>query len=93
MPRTPLFRLLQRSYALARESARTGVPVDEVVGRAREARTLTRRGFLGGAATVAGLTLVGGPSRLLAQAGTRKSGEVLIVGAGLAGSRSRCCGR
>jgi monoamine oxidase len=83
--RTPLFRLLQRSYALARESARTGVPVDEVVGRAREARTLTRRGFLGGAATVAGLTLVGGPSRLLAQAGTSKSGEVLIVGAGLAG--------
>jgi monoamine oxidase len=81
--RTPLFRLLQRSYALARESARTGIPVDEVVDRAREARTITRRGFLQGSAAVAGLTLIGGPKRLLAQA--EKGGEVLIVGAGLAG--------
>lgn len=85
MSRTPLFRLLQRSFALARESARSGVPVDEVVDRAREARTITRRGFLQGSATVAGLTLVGGPSRLLAQAGRAKTGEVLIVGAGVAG--------
>ncbi len=91
MSRTPLFRLLQRSYALARESARTGVPADEVVGRAREARALTRRGFLQGSAALAGLTLVGGPSRLLAQRGQPKrqnrkpGGEVLIVGAGLAG--------
>lgn len=87
MSRTPLFRLLQRSYALARESARTGVPVDEVVGRDREARTLTRRGFLQGSAAVAGLTLVGGvasPSRLLAQP-KRGAGEVVIVGAGMAG--------
>jgi monoamine oxidase len=83
--RAPLFRLLQRSYALARESARTGVPVDEVVGRAREVRTLTRRGFLQGSAAVAGLTLVGGPSRLLAQPGKGQTGEVVIVGAGLAG--------
>ncbi len=85
MSRTPLFRLLQRSYALARESARTGVPVDEVIGHAHEARTLTRRGFLQGSAAAAGLTLVGGPSRLLAQPAKGKGGEVLIVGAGIAG--------
>jgi monoamine oxidase len=83
--RTPLFRLVQRSYALARESARTGVPVDEVVERAREAR-ITRRSFLGGTAAAAGLALAGRPRRAFAApARNARDGEVLVVGAGIAG--------
>jgi hypothetical protein len=40
VPRTPLFRVLQRSFRLARLSAETGRPAGEVVDEAREAREL-----------------------------------------------------
>lgn len=86
MSRAPLFRLLQRSYALARESVRTGVPVREVV---EQSHSLTRRSFLGGSAGLAGLAMAGcRPFRApetAASAGVRSGGEVVIVGAGIAG--------
>jgi monoamine oxidase len=91
MPRTPLFRLLQRSLHLAQASLRTGVPTDELAGMAarwRESSLLSRRQLLGGAAATAGLALAGcklrGPAAGTAKASLQK-GEVLIVGAGIAG--------
>lgn len=90
MARTPLFRILQRSYAQARKARRTGKPVREVVERERESRQapgISRRQFLGGAAATAGLALAGCRSAL-GTAGRPLSGrraEVLIVGAGIAG--------
>lgn len=83
MPRAPLFRLLQRSYDLARQSSRTGVPVREVV---EQSHGLTRRGFLGGTAAAAGLALAGcQPFRAPKGAAAGRGGEVVIVGAGIAG--------
>lgn len=90
MPRTPLFRLLQRSYTLARASARTGLPAREVVDAAREGG-LSRRGLLKGAAAAGGLALAGcRPFSAVAKppaglAAGRGGGEVVIVGAGIAG--------
>jgi hypothetical protein len=40
VPRTPLFRVLQRSFRLARLSAETGRPAGEVVDEARELRAV-----------------------------------------------------
>ena len=86
VPRTPLFRLLQRSYTLARESARTGRPAREVVEASREAG-LTRRGFLKGSAAVGGLALAGCRpfSAPVTAAAGGKGGGVVVVGAGIAG--------
>ena len=80
MARTPLFRLLQRSFRLARHSVVTGRPAEEIV------EGLTRRQLLGGAAAAAGLSLVGcrpfaSPARTAEGGGQR----VVIIGAGIAG--------
>ena len=89
MPRTPLFRTLQRSFRLARLAAETGRPADEITGIVRERPPgLTRRQLLGGTAAAAGLALVG--CRPFAPPPPRpaRSGEglrVVIAGAGIAG--------
>lgn len=90
MPRTPLFRMLRRSYRLARHSVTTGKPVDEVVGEWREAAGLSRRQLLGGTTAAVGLALAGcrpfaSPVRGVAGAGGPASVRVVIVGAGIAG--------
>ena len=93
MPRTPLFRVLQRSFRLARLSAETGRPPDEIVDEVRAARDvrdnagLTRRQLLGGTAAAAGLALVGcspfaPPPRAAVRGGGRR---VVIIGAGISG--------
>ncbi|HSG38064.1 MAG TPA: twin-arginine translocation signal domain-containing protein, partial [Thermoanaerobaculia bacterium] len=81
MARTPLFRMLQRSFRLARHSVVTGRPAEEVAG-------LTRRQLLGGAAAAAGLSLVGcrpfaPPARTAESGGGGR--RVVIVGGGIAG--------
>ena len=93
MPRTPLFRVLQRSFRMARLSAETGRPPDEIVDEAHAARDvrenagLTRRQLLGGTAAAAGLALVGcrpfAPPRRAAVRGDGR--RVVIVGAGISG--------
>jgi monoamine oxidase len=87
MPRTPLFRLLQRSLRLARLVDETGRAPEEIAATARAAG-LTRRQLLGGTAAAAGLALAGcrpfapPPPRMSRSGGGRK---VVIVGAGIAG--------
>jgi monoamine oxidase len=84
MARTPLFRMVRRSFRLARRSVRTGLPVDEVVDRAREAPGITRRQLLGGAAAAGGLALVR-PFTAWAQPGADPGHRVVVIGAGIAG--------
>ncbi|HYG65646.1 MAG TPA: NAD(P)/FAD-dependent oxidoreductase [Thermoanaerobaculia bacterium] len=95
MARTPLFRMIQRSLAMAQLSRRTGEPPRELLDRWHEAR-LSRRQLLGGAAlATAGLALSScGPRRTgepssqgTAEGKVRPAtkGEVLIIGAGIAG--------
>jgi monoamine oxidase len=84
LPKTPLFRVVQRSFRLARFSRRSGLPPGEVVERSREA-VLTRRQFLGGSAAAAGLALAGCRPFAPAQRTGRSDREVLVVGAGIAG--------
>lgn len=83
MARSPLFRLVRHALRLADLSTRSGIPVDELIERARAER-LTRRAFLRGAATAAAaLPLSGGlVGRALAAPG---GAEVAIVGGGIAG--------
>lgn len=87
MPRTPLFRALQRTSRLAHRSLATGKPPDEVVDEWREAAKISRRQLLRGTAAAAGLALVG--CRPFAPARTGRTGargtRVVIVGAGIAG--------
>jgi monoamine oxidase len=94
MSRTPLFRLIRRSLRLARISLRTGIPVDEVVDLWREDSKISRRLFLGAAITAAGLAATGGrlfqgksylSESLPLAAQSTSAGEVLIIGAGIAG--------
>lgn len=86
MARTPLFRVVQRSFRLARHSVRTGLPVDEVVDRARETPGITRRQLLGGAAAAGGLALVRPFGRATwAQPGAESGHTVVVIGAGIAG--------
>jgi monoamine oxidase len=86
MARTPLFRVVQRSFRLARHSVRSGLPVDEVVERAREAPGITRRQLLGGAAAAGGLVLVRPFGRLAwAQPEAGTGHRVVVIGAGIAG--------
>jgi monoamine oxidase len=89
LSRTPLFRMLRRSFRMARTSVATGKPADEIAGEWREASRLTRRQFVGGTAAAAGLALAGcrpfaPPPRTAAGAGADGS-RVVIVGAGIAG--------
>lgn len=92
MSRTPLFRLIRRSLRLAQVSLRTGMPADEAVDRWRDTPKISRRYFLGAtAATAAGLAAGCGrfPDRSSksesSSSKARSAGEVLIVGAGIAG--------
>ncbi|MGE0717411.1 MAG: flavin monoamine oxidase family protein [Alphaproteobacteria bacterium] len=95
--RTPLFRALARALMLARAAERTGIPADEIAG-AVDARGLTRRRFMGGAAVSAAAVLAAAkgarafdaigslpavPPPLPPLGGTGP--RVAIVGAGMAG--------
>lgn len=89
MARTPLFRLIRRSLRLAQVSLRTGMPADEAVERWRAAPKVSRRYFLGAsAATAAGMALTGCKLRGVPGSTSSKAkgaGEVLVLGAGIAG--------
>ena len=95
MPRSPLFGALQRSFRLARAAAVSGRSLDELQEvreqwkGERETHLLTRRSVLGGGAAAAGLALAGCAVRPLRPlAGSPPSGpggEVVVVGAGIAG--------
>src|SRR5688572_4001424 len=94
MSRTPLFRLIRRSLRLAQVSLRTGMPADEVVDRWRDTPKISRRYFLGTTAvTAAGLAAGCGrfpdkssqPGSSSANSKAASAGEVLIIGAGIAG--------
>ena len=95
MPRAPLFRVLQRSYRLAREAVTTGRSLPDVLERheERQALNLTRRGFLGGTAAATALTSPllrpwrGGRRLPLAAARPpRGDAKVVIIGAASPGS-------
>lgn len=90
MPRSPLLHLLRRSARVCRRSARTGVPIDELIDPAFTARCgadaptpgLSRRAFL--ATAGAGALALGGCRTLPVQPRGREA-QVIVVGAGLAG--------
>ena len=100
MSRTPLFRLLQRSYRTASYSLSHAEPVDEVLDRreaVREARIaqlgergMSRRQFVAGTAAVAAVAALDACAPASPTPGVTPSrgdgGEpVIIVGAGIAG--------
>ena len=100
MSRTPLFRLLQRSYRAASYSLTRNEPLDEVIDRrdaAHEARVaarydlrMSRRQFVAGTAAVtavAALDACAPASPTPTPAPTRGDGgpPVIIIGAGIAG--------
>lgn len=83
MGRTPLFLLLRRAARIARASLHTAIPLDELEQQAREVRfDNSRRRLLQGAG--AGLLLAGCQS-LPRPPRAQGGGEVVIVGAGIAG--------
>jgi monoamine oxidase len=93
LSRTPLFRLIRRSLRFAQISLRTGMPIDEVVDLWGEDSKISRRLFLGATAiSAAGLATTGvrrlqakpSPSGSLPST-AQSAGEVLIIGAGIAG--------
>ncbi|MEO8460231.1 MAG: FAD-dependent oxidoreductase [Dokdonella sp.] len=86
MARTRLVELLQRAAAIAAAARVSGEPLDEVIARERELRTLhARRRFLrqsaGAAAALALAACTGVPLSRRADA----DDDVVIVGAGVAG--------
>ena len=92
MPRTPVFRLLQRTLTLARLADGTGEPVDELVDRWRSSRRVGRREVLA-AGGAAGLGLVASAcapraappdAPPLARPSAHRA-PVVIVGAGISG--------
>jgi monoamine oxidase len=99
MSRTPLFRLLQRSYRAASYSVARGEPVDELLDRRDEIRAtsatttthpMSRRQFVAGSAAVAAVaTLDACAPRTPTLTSTPQRGDgsapVLIIGAGIAG--------
>ena len=100
MSRTPLFRLLQRSYRAASYSIAHAEPLDEVLDRrdaARQARlagrsdhAMSRRQFVAGSAAIAAVaTLDACAPAAPTPAATPRQGDggapVLIIGAGIAG--------
>lgn len=88
--RTPLTTQVRRTLAAHEASARTGIPVDEVLGAARDASArveVTRRD----AVRTAGLLAAGGvvaASAARPAAARAAAPEVVVVGAGLAGLRA-----
>jgi monoamine oxidase len=95
--RTPGMAAARRTFALHRESERSGVPVEELEGARARARDRgasegperTRREFLaGGAALAAGAAVAASPALSLASALARRTApRIAIVGGGLAGLR------
>lgn len=80
----------RRLFAAHRESERSRVPVDEVLGAAREAHRPTRREILigaGGLAAGAALARGQATARALRIAKLQSHPRIAIVGAGLAGLR------
>jgi monoamine oxidase len=82
--RLPLTRMLREAQAACRESAATGVPIDEVT-ELRAERRLTRRRFLQSAGGALAATAAAGVLPRLARAASQP--RVVIVGGGLAGLR------
>ena len=80
MARSALTELFRRMHAAHLEAAATRMPVDEVFERQRLRASMTRSGFLAGAAAAGG-ALALGPLRAFAKTAPR----VVIVGGGLAG--------
>jgi len=97
MSRTPLFRLLQRSYRVASYAITHAEPVDEVLDRRddarvdlrRDARGVTRREFVAGSAAVAAVAALDACAPPRPPGVTPQPGDggppVLIIGAGVAG--------
>ena len=100
MSRTPLFRMLQRSYRAASYSITHREPVDEVLDRRDEARAsrvtidtahpMSRRQFVAGTAAVAAVATLDAcaprtPTTNPAPQRSDGSAPVLIIGAGIAG--------
>ena len=87
MSRTPLFGALRRSLRLAQGARAAGHSPDEAIQRWREAG-VSRRAFLkASAAAAAGAALEGCAARTTRTAGAQggRGGEVVVVGAGIAG--------
>ncbi|HSM51277.1 MAG TPA: NAD(P)/FAD-dependent oxidoreductase [Thermoanaerobaculia bacterium] len=84
MSRTPLFRTLRRALAVARRAERTGVEPSDLLGRLSET-ALSRRRLLTAAGTAAVGLAAAGRRPLLAADRPTASGEVAVVGAGVAG--------
>jgi monoamine oxidase len=100
MSRTPLFRLLQRSYRAASYSITHAEPIDELLDRrdaARSARlesrddhAMSRRQFVAGSAAVAAVAALDACAPRLPSGGVTprrddSGSPVLIIGAGIAG--------
>jgi monoamine oxidase len=97
MSRTPLFRMLQRSYRAASYAATHAEPVDEVLDRrnarsgatTHDAHGMSRREFVAGSAAIAAIATLDAcaPARPPVAAPERDEGgpPVLIIGAGIAG--------
>ena len=100
MSRTPLFRMLQRSYRAASYSIARAEPVDELLDRRDESRAaraaidtalpMSRRKFVAGSAAVAAVaTLDACAPRTPTTTATPERGDgtapVLIIGAGIGG--------
>jgi monoamine oxidase len=98
MSRTPLFRLIQRSYRAASYSITHAEPVDELIDRRDENRLarlaardgMSRRQFVAGSAAVAAVAALDAcaprvPSGGVTPRPDRSESPVLIIGAGIAG--------
>jgi monoamine oxidase len=100
MSRTPLFRILQRSYRVASYAIAHPEPIDELLDRRDVARleqrgrrdgvAMSRRQFVAGSAAAAAVAAIDAcaPSRPSAAATPRRDEggpPVLIIGAGIAG--------
>lgn len=96
MARTPLFRVLQRSYRIASYSLATGEPPGEVLERRASAlrerrdvapRAMTRRQFVAGSAATVALAALDACAPVRGTTTPRRAGgaPVLIIGAGVAG--------
>lgn len=100
MSRTPLFRLLQRSYRAATYSIAHSEPIDEILERrdasrldrlmTRAEHAMSRRQFVAGSAAVAAVAALDAcaPPRTTTAATPRRGDgnpPVIIIGAGIAG--------